>query len=573
MADFFELHKPKHKVNYAARRKQVLVLAYMATAVLAVRAIDLHIVKKFFLQQKAQNQYVSKVVAPAYRGRILDRNGEVLAMSTPVKTVAVDTRQLKKEDEDKFSVIADKLNVAEQEISKWLTIAPNRHRYFYLKRRINPDLAEQVQKLKVSGIHFEDELKRFYPHGEVTGHLIGFTNIDDQGQECLERAYQRSLQGVSGKKRVIQDGQGQIIKDIEHIVEPVDGTDLRLTIDNRIQYLAYRELQKAFLKHKAKTASLVVLNAKNGEILAAVNQPAFNPNNRKNIVASRYQNRVMVDTFEPGSTVKPFVVAAALQGKFIRPKDRFKTEGIYRLDGNVIKDARNYGVLSLGGAIKKSSNIALSKIALKMPPEYMWDSYRQLGFGISAGVGFPVEAAGSVMDFHGWNRFEQATLSFGYGMSASLLQLARAYTALADDGILHSVSLLSRQQDFDQQRVYSAETAKAVRTMMERVVSIDGTARKARVEGYRVAGKTGTVRKVNNGEYVENAYLSLFVGMAPASAPRFIIAVMIDEPSAGEYYGGAVAAPVFSAVMAGTLRTYAVSPDQEDSMPLLLTRK
>ncbi|MDD1630996.1 MAG: penicillin-binding protein 2, partial [Methylococcaceae bacterium] len=398
-------------------------------------------------------------------------------------------------------------------------------------------------------------------------------NVDDIGQEGMESGYENLLKGISGSKRVIRDGQRRIIEDIENIKEPVSGKNLELSIDQRIQYLAYKELQLAVSANKAKSGALVVLDAKNGEILAAVNQPSFNPNTRSSLKESLYRNRAVTDVFEPGSTVKPFVVAAALDGGYVRPNATFATHGTYQIGRNTVKDTHNYGTMDLTHVIKKSSNIGVTMMALKMPPKYFWGIYHRLGFGDSPGSGFPGEASGTLMDYKRWHDFDRAILSFGYGLNSSALQLARAYTALADDGILHSVSLLKREEDDDAVRIFSAKTAKSVRKMMETVLMKDGTAYEARVDGYSAAGKTGTAKKAGSRGYTEKSYFAVFAGMAPASDPRLIIVVMIDEPSAGQYYGGLVSAPVFSKVMAGALRILEVAPDQEETMPILLTQK
>ncbi len=558
--------------DFGLRRKLLLGMMLCGMLALAVRAVDLQIVDKGFLQQQALRQHVAEVVVPAYRGQIKDRHGEPLAISTPVQSIWANPQQVSAEDKRAISRIGNLLGLSDNKLRSLLNKTSGR-RFVYLKRRINPDLAAQVKALEVDGIYFEREFKRFYPAGEVSGHLVGFTDIDDVGQEGMERAYEASLRGIAGKKHVIKDGKGQIIKDVENIAEPVAGQDLTLTIDQRLQYLAYRELQAAFVKHRAHSASLVVLDAKSGEVLAAVNQPAFNPNTRKGLNGRFFRNRAVVDLFEPGSTVKPFVIAAALDGGYADLNEEIETHGFFRVGRNLVRDIHNYGTLDLTHVLKKSSNVAVSQIALRMPPEYFWTVYRKLGFGAAAEVGFPGEAGGALQDYRQWNSFEQATMSFGYGLSTSLLQLAKAYTALADDGIVHSVTLLQRDEDYEARRVFSAATAKRVRQMLEHVIMRDGTAYQARVDGYRVAGKTGTVKKATAGGYADKRYLSVFVGLAPVSDPRFVIAVMVDEPSAGDYYGGLVAAPVFAKVMAGSLRVYGVAPDREDTMPVLLTQR
>ena len=547
------------------------ILTSMLT--LASRAVYLQVLDKEFLQDKGDLQHVGIVDVPAYRGQIKDRNGEPLAISTPVQSIWMNLRQLKDSEQDKLKQMASILGMSDKDMQAFIKKEAGK-RFVYLKRQINPDLAEKVKALEITGVYFERAFKRYYPAGATAGHLLGFTNIDDTGQEGIEHGYDHVLRGSPGKKRVIKDGKGHIIKDVENIQEAVPGQDLMLTIDERIQYLAYRELQAAMLKNKAHSASLVVLDAKNGDVLASVSQPAFNPNNRKELRSDRYRNRAMVDSFEPGSTVKPFVVAAALDGGYVDPNALIETHGVYHLGRNVVKDIHNYGTMDLTLVLQKSSNIAVTKLAMSMPPEYFWGVYSNLGFGTSAGVGFPGEASGSLLDYQGWHEFDQAILSFGYGVSTSILQLARAYTALADDGIVHSVSLLKRDEDPDAKRIFKPATTRRVRDMLEHVISKEGTAYQARVEGYRVAGKTGTVKKAAaSGGYTSDKYLSVFVGMAPASNPRFVIAVVVDEPTTGQYYGGLVAAPAFSRVMAGILRIYGVEPDGMDTMPLLLTRQ
>ena len=558
--------------SFSGRRKIVIIFMMTCMAVLVGRAVDLQVFDKQFLKEQGDMRHVSDVSVSAYRGMIKDRNGAPLAISTPVESIWVNPQELKADKKDEIRQMEKLLNLPKGKVVELLE-GDSHKQFAYIARQINPGVADQVKSLKLEGVYFEREFKRFYPAGGVSAHLVGFTNIDDIGQAGLEAGYEKVLKGIPGSKRVIRDGQRRIIEDIENIKEPVAGKNLELSIDQRIQYLAYRELQLAVSANRAKSAALVVLDAKNGEILAAVNQPSFNPNTRKGLKESLYRNRALTDVFEPGSTVKPFVVAAALDGRYVQLDEIFETHGVYKVGSHLVRDTHDYGALDLTNVLKKSSNIGVTQMALRMPPEYFWGVYRKLGFGVAAGSGFPGEASGSLQDYQGWGEFERATLSFGYGLSTSALQLARAYTALADDGILHSVSLLKRDEDNDTQRVFSAKTAKRVRTMLESVIMKDGTAYDARVDGYSVAGKTGTVKKAGVGGYSENSYFSVFAGMAPANNPRLIIVVMIDEPSAGQYYGGLVSAPVFSKVMAGALRVLEVAPDQEGSMPVLLTRR
>lgn len=609
MLDFRVRSKTKQPTHDFSGRRKFLVLFMMACMLTVLcRAIDLQVLSKQFLKYQGDIRQIDDVSVSANRGMIKDRNGAPLAVSTPVESIAINPRELKTDDKnqlkqmekefrhknniekmtdrDKAQVLNDLhqeravkirqmeklLNLPSEKIAELLNEEPLRP-FAYIARRINPGLGDQIKELKLAGVYIEREFKRFYPTGGVSAHIVGFTNVDDIGQEGMEAGYEKLLQGTSGSKRVIRDGQRRIIEDVENIKEPVPGKNLELSIDQRIQYLAYRELQLAVNANKAKSGVVVVLDAKNGEILAAVNQPSFNPNTRSNLKESLYRNRALTDVFEPGSTVKPFVVAAALDGGYVSPNATFATQGTYQIGRNTVKDVHNYGTLDLTHVLKKSSNVAVSMMALKMPPKYFWGVYHRLGFGASAGSGFPGEASGTLMDYKRWHDFDRAILSFGYGLSSSALQLARAYTALADDGILHSVSLLKREEDDDAVRIFSAKTAKSVRKMMETVLMKDGTAYEARVDGYSAAGKTGTVKKAGARGYTEKNYFAVFAGMAPAKEPRLIIVVMIDEPSAGQYYGGLVSAPVFSKVMAGALRIMEVAPDQEETMPILLTQK
>ncbi|MGR9035277.1 MAG: peptidoglycan D,D-transpeptidase FtsI family protein [Gammaproteobacteria bacterium] len=583
----------------AVRRKFVVALMMGCMAVLIMRAVDLQVLNKKFLKEQGDKKHVDDISVSAYRGMIKDRNGEPLAISTPVQSVWVNAKnhhlaeqsfveKLKKwklsqekiaEELKNYKLaqlsqireIEKILNLPEGKVAKLLNDDPSRQ-FAYAVRRIDPGLAERVRNLNVPGVNFEREFKRYYPAGAVSAHMVGFTDLNDIGQEGLEKGFEKHLRGVPGSKRVIRDGRRRIIDDIENIREPVSGSNLELSIDQRIQYLAFRELQSAVEANKAKSGTLVVLDAKTGEVLAAVNQPSFNPNTRKGLKEFLYRNRALTEVFEPGSTVKPFVVAAALEGGYVRLNSIFVTNGVYRIGRHTVKDVHNYGTLDLMHVLKKSSNVAVSQIALKMPPEYFWGVYHRLGFGISAETGFPNEASGSLLDFHKWKDFDRAVLSFGYGVSASALQLARAYTALADDGILHSASIFKRDEDPDAKRVFSVKTARSVRKMLESVIMKDGTAYEARVDGYTVAGKTGTVKKAGAHGYTSNKYFAVFAGMAPAREPRLIITIMIDEPSAGQYYGGLVSAPVFSKVMTGALRILGIAPDQEETMPILLTR-
>ncbi len=579
-----EKKKNSKKVSdFSGRRKLVLVFMLLGVCVLILKAIQLQVMDTQFLQKQGRSRQVGTVKIAAYRGQIQDRNGESLAVSAPVESVWVNPQYCNEtEVEESKLICSDLTDIRFKQAAKLLGMSLTRllkafdastHKQFvYLKRHIEPSVAVEVKALDLPGIGFIREFKRFYPAGEVTAHLLGFTNIDDKGQEGLELMYNSSLKGVAGSKRVIRDGKRRIIEEqnLESIKEPVDGQDLQLSIDERLQYLAYKELKAGVVKHKAKSASLVILEAETGNILAIVNQPSFNPNMRKNLKISRYRNRAITDVYEPGSTMKPLVVAAALEGGFIKDTQVFDTKD-FKIKGRTVKDDHKHGTLNLTDVLKKSSNVAASKIALSMPPDYFWRFYHDLGFGVSPRVNFPGEARGTLPEYFGWSKFEQATLSFGYRVSMSTLQLARAYTVLADDGVLHTVSLLKREKDEYATQVLSPKTAIKVRTMIEQVVQKGGTATRARVDGYRVAGKTGTSKKASSKGGYGDDHLSVFVGMAPASDPKLVIAVMVDSPQ-GAYYGGLVAAPIFAKVMGGALRVLGIAPDEEQTMSVLLSK-
>lgn len=576
--------KIKQVDDFSGRRKLVIILMLVALLMLVLKAVQLQVLDTQFLQKQARSRHVRTVKIAAYRGQIKDRNGESLAVSVPVGSVWVNPQYCRAKTDKKLKQICTELNhtskfkqlakligISMDKITRAFDPASNKQ-FVYLKRHIEPELAEQVKALGLSSVAIIKEFKRFYPTGEVTAHLLGFTNIDDRGQEGLELIHNSTLEGVAGSKRVIRDGARRVIEehDIESIKASEAGQDLNLSIDERLQYLAYRELKTAVIKHQAEAGTLVILEAETGNVLAMVNQPSFNPNSSKNTPISHYRNRAITDVFEPGSTLKPLVIAAALKGNYIQEDQLFTTDDL-KIKGQWVKDGHHYGTLDLTHVLKKSSNVAASKIALSMPPEYFWRFYHSLGFGMLSGVGFPGEASGRLPEYFSWSAFEQATLSFGYRISMSVLQLARSYTVLADDGKLHSISLLKREQDEYAQQILPATIAIKVRTMLEQVVKKDGTAYRARVDGYRVAGKTGTVKKVKNGAYSDD-YVSIFIGMAPASDPKLIVAVIVDSPQTEQYYGGLVAAPIFSTVMGGALRVLGIAPDEEQSMSVLLSK-
>ena len=556
--------------DYSRRWGVLLGALMLGMVVLVARAVNLQVLDRQFLQHEGHIRHDGLVSVAAHRGRLLDRNGELLAISTPVKSVWVNPKEFESSEKD-IKSLSDLLGVSVKEIHE--RIDNSSRGFVYLKRRISPELAEQAIALGMPGVYADREFRRYYPAGEVTAHLIGFNNLQDDGQEGMELAYNDWLKGVPGKKWIMRDGKGRVIEDLENVSLPVPGKDLALSIDQRLQYLAYRELKKAVIQNKARSGSLVLLDAENGEVLAMVNQPSFNPNSRMKISGNVSRNRAMTDVFEPGSTIKPFVVACAMELGTVKQGTVFDTSPLH-IGPNVVKDVHNYGMLDVAHILQKSSNVGVSKIAFNLPSSKFWAFYNNLGFGQPLETGFPGESSGRLSaDHHQWGPFQKATMSFGYGLSTSLLGLGRAYLAIANDGVIPMVGLLKHDKPVESHRIMSAKTATGVRSMLENVVSREGTAVKASVAGFRVAGKTGTVKKIGaHGGYTDNSYLALFAGMAPASDPKLVMIVMIDEPSSGAYYGGAVSAPVFSSVMEGALRMLNITPDEENQTPVIVAK-
>lgn len=546
--------------NYRGRRITLLGLMLVVVAGLIWRAVDLQILHKDFLQGQGDARHLRVVSIPAHRGMITDRHGEPLAISTPVDSIWANPQDLLTA-RDEWNQLAKTLDVNRA----WLKerIERNATREFvYLKRHVQPELAEQVMALGIPGVSLQREYRRYYPAGEVAAHLIGFTNVDDAGQEGLERSFESVLHGTPGSMRVVKDRLGRIVETVERVNEPVPGRDLALSIDRRIQYIAYRELKAAVQMNRAKSGSAVVLDVNTGEVLAMVNQPAFNPNNRDSLRSDHYRNRAVTDLYEPGSTVKPFTVAVALESGQYEPTTLLDTTpGTLRVGPNTIRDVHDYGLIDVTTLIAKSSNVGTGKLALALPPEQLWRKFSAMGLGAASGGNLPGEALGSLPDYHRWYPIDRVTFSFGYGLSATTLQLARAYAALADGGVLKPVSLLPLAQSPAGERVMTDKVARQLITMLEAATGEKGTGGAARVPGYRVAGKTGTVRKSGVGGYAEDSYLSLFAGLVPASNPRLAMVVVIDDPRGDDYYGGLVAAPVFGRVMSGALRLLDVAPD------------
>jgi len=545
---------------YHGRRWLVFTLLATCIVTMLWRAVDLQIVRQDFLRDYGNARSVRVVDIMAHRGMITDRNGEPLAVSTPVQSLWATPRKLL-ESENDLAHLAQLLGMKKKELITMLRDRIGRE-FVYLKRHAEPDLEQKIMSLDLPGVYREQEYRRYYPASEVTGHVIGFTNVDDQGQEGVELAYDEWLKGTPGAKRVLKDRLGRVVENIESIKAPDPGRTLELSIDLRIQYLAYRELKLAVTQYQAHSGSLILMDAHSGEILAMVSQPSYNPNNRSGLKSDHFRNRSVTDVFEPGSTMKPFTIAAALESGQYHPDTSIDTTpGFYKIGEHTIRDMRNYGLIDVATVIKKSSNVGASKIALSLEPVYLWNFLTGIGFGQPTGSGFPGEANGKLDSYNNWSDVELATLSFGYGLSVTALQLAQAYTVLAADGQLLPVTVLKRDEPATGPRIISTASARQVRKMMEAVVAVDGTGKLATVNGYRVAGKTGTVHKSTRGGYAEDRYLSLFAGIVPVSDPRLVMVVMIDEPAGEKYYGGLVAAPVFSRVMTGALRLMNIPPD------------
>lgn len=552
-------HPQHHIVKLPAWRRRVLLISVLVGfGGLLLRGIYLQSVHKAFLQQKGDARYSRTLVLQAHRGKITDRNGDLLAISSPVESVWASPPDVEINATQKAE-LAKLLGITKNEFDK--KIANTEREFVYLKRRMSPSVAAKVMSLEVPGIFTEHEFKRFYPAGDVTAHVVGFTGVDDNGQEGFELAQNTALSGKAGERRVIKDRRGRIVEDLEAVKVPQDGHDLVLSIDRRIQYLAFRELAKAVDLYKAKAGAAVVLDAKTGEVLAMVNLPTYNPNHPVNI-AGKTRNRSITDIYEPGSTMKPMAVSAAMEFGGYKPTTKIDTGGgTLSIGPATIHDAHPHGVISVAQVIQFSSNVGASKMALTLKKEELWSTFNQLGFGAPTHVGFPGEAAGKLRPYKTWRPIEQATMSFGHGISVTLLQMARAYTVFANEGEMKPISLLKINETPVGHQVFSAQVANDMKDMLELVVQPGGTALKAQVAGYRVGGKTGTAHKLGPRGYEEDKYVGSFVGLAPASNPRLIMAVMIDEPTGKDYYGGTIAAPVFSAVMSDALRMLAVPQD------------
>lgn len=548
----------------AARRWLLLGMLLLAAMILAWRAVYLQWVAQDFLQGQGDARHLRVMDLAANRGVIMDRNGEPLAISTPVDSVWVDPRVYLENSGNKgaeAAQLAKLLDLNASELQQRIEKRAERE-FVYLKRHVSPELAGKVRQLAMPGVDLQREYRRYYPMSEVMGHVVGFTDIDDRGQEGIELVMDERLRGIKGGKRVLKNNIGEVVEDVESISEPQPGEDVTLSLDRRLQYIAYRELKAAVKANRARSASAVIMDVKTGEVLAMVNQPTFNPNNRASFESSGYRNRAVTDVFEPGSTMKSFTVAAALELDKIKPTTVIHTSpGYLRIGNNTIRDAVNYGDIDITRVLQKSSNIGATKIALSMTAEELWRSLGRFGFGLSTGSRFPGEVDGRIGDYWRWNQVQQASRAYGYGIQVTALQLVRAYAALANDGQLNPVSFLKLEQPPRGERVLPVNVARQVRHMLESVVTDEGTGSQAKVDGYRIAGKTGTVHRTGSNGYAEDRYAAVFAGIAPASKPRLAMVVVVNDPMLGGYHGGQVAAPVFAKVMSDALRLMNIVPD------------
>ena len=541
------------------RSKFIVAAIAVGFAVLAGRAAWVQVFGNDFFRRQGEVRFARTLELPANRGRILDRNGLMLATSVPSPSIWAIPEDVQR-DKAKLAELARLLEMTIAELNKKLE---NEDKTFvWLKRHVDEPVAGQIAALNMRGIYQRKEYKRQYPEGEAAAHVVGFTDVEDHGQEGMELAFNQTLAGRAGSRRVIKDRLGRVVEDVGDQVPPVDGRDLQLSIDSKVQFFAHQKLREAVLEHKAKAGSVVVLDVATGEVLALANYPSYTPAKRQNLSGAQLRNRALTDTFEPGSTMKPFIAALALQKGLVRPETMIQTApGRLTIGSATISDAHPHGLLSVNQVIQKSSNVGIVKLAMQTQPREMWEMFSQLGFGQKPQVPFPGAVSGRLRAFKTWKPIEQATMSYGYGLSTSLFQMARAYSVFARDGELVPVTMLHTSDPAAGVRVLDAKNAIAVRNMLHMAAGAGGTAPKAQTLGYSVGGKTGTAHKQEGKGYADKKYRGFFVGMAPVENPRIVVAVMIDEPSAGKYFGGDVAAPVFSSTVQQTLRMLGVQPD------------
>ena len=541
------------------RSKFIVAVVALGFLGLAARAAYIQVVANAFFQRQGEVRFARTLELPASRGRILGRNGLILASSVPAPSLWAIPEDVDR-DPVKLRELARLIEMPLAELNKKLE---NEDKSFvWIKRQVDEPVARKVAELGIKGIYQRKEYKRQYPEGESAAHVVGFTNVEDQGQEGIELAFNKDLGGKPGSRRVIKDRLGRVVEDVGEQIPPMDGRDIELSIDSKVQFFAYQRLREAVIANKARAGSVVVIDSSTGEVLALANYPSYQPDKRQNLSGEQLRNRALTDTFEPGSTMKPITVGMAMEAGRITPQTIIDTTpGRLTITGSTITDTHNYGVLTVEGVIQKSSNVGATKIAQRMSPHEMWDTYSALGFGQKPQISFPGAVSGRVRPYKSWRPIEQATMSYGYGLSASLFQMVRSYTAFAHDGEIIPATILKSDSRASGVKVFSPQTATAVRKMLQMAAGPGGTGMKAQTVGYSVGGKSGTAHKQVGKGYASNKYRSWFTGMAPIDKPRIIVGVMVDEPSAGQYYGGTVAAPVFSEVVQQTLRMMGVQPD------------
>ncbi len=551
------------------RSKFIVAGLALAFAGLAGRAAYVQVIGNDFFKRQGEVRFARNLELPANRGRVLDRNGLILASSVVAQSIWAIPEDVEK-NHPKMRELAKLLDMPLAELRKRL--ADNDKTFVWVKRQVDEPIAQKIAALDIKGIYQRREYKRRYPEGEATAHVVGFTNVEDRGQEGVELAFNQELAGKAGSRRVIKDRLGRVVEDVQDVVPPVDGPDLALSIDSKVQYFAWQKLRQAVLQHKAKAGSVIVLDTITGEVLALANYPSYDPNQRRNLSGEQLRNRVLTDTFEPGSTMKPFIAALALDKGLVKPTTLIQTApGRITIGGSTIRDTHPKDVLTVAEVIQKSSNVGTVKMAMQMSPREMWEMYAQVGFGQKPQVPFPGAVAGRLRPYKSWRPIEQATMSYGYGLSVSIYQLAQAYTIFARDGELIPLTLLKSDTPAQGVRVFSERNARAVRDMLALAAQPGGSATRAQTMGYSVGGKTGTARKQEGNGYAEGKYRGFFVGMAPIEQPRIIVAVMIDEPTDGKFYGGVVAAPVFSETVQETLRILGVQPDMNVKPQIVTT--
>ena len=541
------------------RSKLVVAAVAVSFVGLAARAVHIQILANDFYQRQGEVRFARTLALPANRGRIMDRNGLVLASSVPAPSIWAIPEDVQR-DPDQLRKLAALLEMPLAELNRKLEDEDKT--FVWLRRQVDETVAQQITELGMKGIYQRKEYKRKYPEGEAAAHVVGFTNVEDIGQEGVELAFQKELAGRAGSRRVIKDRLGQVVEAVGEQILPVDGQDLRLSIDSKVQFFAYQKLRDAVLQHKAKGGSVVVLDTGTGEVLALANYPSYVPDKRRNLSGEQLRNRALTDTFEPGSTMKPITIGMALEAGRVKPQTLIDTgPGRYQIGGFTISDTHNYGALTVEGVVQKSSNVGALKIAQKMSPQEMWNTYTALGYGQKPQIQFPGAVSGRLRPWKTWRPVEQATMAYGYGLSASLFQMAQSYTAFAHDGQIIPVTMLKSDAPATGTPVFSPETARAMRKMLQMAAAPGGTGPLAQTLGYSVGGKSGTAHKQVGKGYASNKYRSWFTGMAPINHPRVVVAVMIDEPSNGQHFGGAVAAPVFSQIVQQVLRIMDVQPD------------